>query len=60
MLYTEDFTMQHYVGFWQIGSHILCHCYCSSGMQVHTVIFTGIVDNQLEGWVKWQIQYDLS
>ena len=23
MLYTEDFTMRHYVGFSQIGSHIL-------------------------------------
>ena len=22
MLYTEDFTMRHYVGFLQIGSHI--------------------------------------
>ena len=22
MLYTEDFTMRHYVGFSQIGSHI--------------------------------------
>ena len=24
MLYTEDFTMRHYVGFSQIGSHISC------------------------------------
>ena len=23
MLYTEDFTMRHYVGFLQIGSHII-------------------------------------
>ena len=23
MLYTEDFTMRHYVGFSQIGSHIV-------------------------------------
>ena len=23
MLYTEDFTMRHYVGFSQIGSHII-------------------------------------
>ena len=31
MLYTEDFSMRHYVGFLQIGSHIiLCKDYISS------------------------------
>ena len=27
MLYTEDFTMRHYVGFSQIGSHMYCNMY---------------------------------
>ena len=27
MVYTEDFTMRHYVGFSQIGSHMSCQQY---------------------------------
>ena len=42
MLYTEDFTMRHYVGFSQIGSHIIYHlrhhlCSC-----VHKIPIGGV------------------
>ena len=41
MLYTEDFTMRHYVGFSQIGSHIcqqvLFSCNYTVLLDVHFV-----------------------
>ena len=32
MLYTEDFSMRHYVGFSQIGSHIFMIMYAKNGI----------------------------
>ena len=37
MLYTEDFTMRHYVGFSQIGSHMcICTVHACIGMYIRT------------------------
>ena len=36
MLYTEDFTMRHYVGFSQIGSHI--NMFIEQAMQLNNVL----------------------
>ena len=38
MLYTEDFTMRHYVGFSQIGSHIFCQSNKTMPQQVDILI----------------------
>ena len=39
MLYTEDFTMHHYVGFLQIGSHIPKALFCSDINAVLQIVF---------------------
>ena len=39
MLYTEDFSMRHYVGFSQIGSHILLNKYMLSTLTFLTVLY---------------------
>ena len=42
MLYTEDYSMRHYVGFSQIGSHISTHTH------IHIPLFTVTVTVSLD------------
>ena len=43
MLYTEDFTMRHYVGFSQIGSHIVVVTVTAHSVTIVTMTYWGVL-----------------